>query len=151
MMPHYLIDRTDGSVAIMIIDDADDFDPADEIAKWGAEAQAAVVGYEPIELSAIPQDRYFRNAWKRAGRSKVGIDMPKAREIHRNVLRRMREPLLARADVDYMRADEDGDVGAKGAVRARKQALRNVPQDPRIDAAKTPEQLRAIIPDVLKA
>src|SRR5262245_28481118 len=119
-MPHYLIDRVDGSVAIMIIDDDDAFDPADEIAKWSPEARDAVVNCEPIDLAAIPSDRYFRNAWKRAGRSKVGIDMPMAREIHRNVLRRMREPLLARADADYMKADEEEDVAAKVRVRARK-------------------------------
>src|SRR5262245_40103463 len=147
-MQHFLITRADGMVWVLIAED--DTTCEDEIAKWSPEDQAQVVSAEPIDPATLPQDRYFRNAWARVGRSKVGVDMPKAREIHRNVLRRMREPLLAKADVDYMRADEAGDAAAKEAVRDYKQALRNAPQDPRIDAAKTPEQLRAIIPDVLK-
>ena len=44
----------------MIIDDADDFDPEDEIRKWTPEQQAAVVNCEPIDLAAIPQDRSMR-------------------------------------------------------------------------------------------
>ena len=38
---------------------------------------------------------------------------------------------------------------SKAEIRAYKQALRDVPQDPRIDAAQTPEELKAIVPDAL--
>src|SRR5262249_25958718 len=112
--------------------------------------QAQVVVAEPIDPATLPQDRYFRNAWARVAKSKVDVDMPKAREIHRDVLRRMRAPLFDEADVDYVQADEAGDEAAKACVRSYKQALRDVPQDPRIDAAETPEELKAIVPDALR-
>ena len=62
----------------------------------------------------------------------------------------MRAPLFGEADVDYLKADEAGDGAAEASVRSYKQALRDVPQDPRIDAAETPEELKAIVPDVLR-
>lgn len=101
-----------------------------------------------IEESDVPTDRAFRNSWKDTGTS-IECDMPKAREIHRARLRRKRTPLLAVLDSDYLRADEDGDNQKKRDVAARKQALRDVTDDPRIESATTPEELKAVIPDVL--
>ena len=42
-----------------------------------------------------------------------------------------------------------GDTVAKAAVAAQKRVLRDVTADPRIDAAKTPDELRAVWPDAL--
>jgi hypothetical protein len=109
-------------------------------------------------------DRYFRNAWKDApGRTKPDVDMPKAREIHRTRLRRMRTPLLEALDVEYARAEEEGlaattpehnvivvNLKKKQAIIARKQALRDITADPAIEAAQTPEELKAVIPEVLR-
>jgi hypothetical protein len=80
----------------------------------------------------------------------IAINMAKAREIQRDRIRALREPLFADLDVAYQRADEIGDAEAKAAIAARKQALRDATKDPAIDAAKTPEELKAAIPDVLK-
>jgi hypothetical protein len=95
-------------------------------------------------------DRTFRGAWKDAGRGKPDVDMPKAREIHRNSLRDMRAPILEKLDTDYLRADEAGDQQAKKQVAAKKQALRDITADPRIEAAQTPEELKAVLPDALR-
>jgi hypothetical protein len=100
-----------------------------------------------IEDVEFPADRDFRDAWKRTP-GKIEVDMPKARGVHRDRLRRMRAPLLAKADVDFMLALERGQSTA--AVVARKQALRDVTADPRIEAAQTPEELKAVVPDALK-
>ena len=97
----------------------------------------------------VPQDRSFRNAWEpQAG--KVEVSMTKAREIHKNRLREIRAPKLAALDVEYQRADEQGDAVAKAAIAAQKQALRDVTADPAIDAAKTPEELKAVLPAALR-
>ena len=93
-----------------------------------------------IEDADIPSDRHFRNAWAYDGTIKV--DMPKAREIHKNNLRRERTPLLAALDVEYQRADESGDTAKKRAIAAEKQALRDITQHPGIAAAATPEELK---------
>ena len=101
-----------------------------------------------VEESEVPTDRAFRNAWVDTGT--VAVDMPKAREIHKDNLRRQRAPLLVSLDVDYQRADERGDTAEKARVAAKKQALRDATADPSIAAAKTPEELKAAIPEALK-
>jgi hypothetical protein len=112
-------------------------------------------GLAPVSWRVVPNDfvdestdRYFRNAWKDGG-DKPGVDMPKAREIHRDKLRVMRLRPLEALDTAYMRADEVGDQQEKRRIATQKQALRDVTADPRIDAAATPEELKAVIPDAL--
>lgn len=115
----------------------------------GAEAIEMPKGWEP------PSDRTFRDAWRGKGKSGEGVehpecdlievDMPHAREIHRGWLRRKRISMLAELDVQYQRADEAGDKGAKQGIAKEKQRLRDLPADPRIEAAKTPDELKAIV------
>ena len=96
----------------------------------------------------VPADRTFRGAWQFSG-SAVDIDMAAARDIHRDNLRQARKPLLDALDVDYMKALEQG--GDTAAIAAQKQVLRDVTADPRIDAAATPDELKALTLDVLTA
>lgn len=70
--------------------------------------------------------------------------MAKARNIWRDKLRAEREPILKRLDVEYQRADEAGNATLKADIAQRKQALRDAPQDPRIDSAATPDELRRV-------
>ncbi|TWT11879.1 hypothetical protein FQU96_14705 [Reyranella sp. CPCC 100927] len=72
--------------------------------------------------------------------------MPRAREIWRGKIRQARAPLLAVLDVEYQRADERGDADAKATIVARKQVLRDAPNDPAIEAAQTVDDLRAVWP-----
>lgn len=81
---------------------------------------------------------------------KITVNMDKARGIHRERLRAIRQPLLDALDVEYQRADESGDANGKKAIAAKKQALRDVTKDPAIDAAMTPEELKAAVPAALK-
>jgi hypothetical protein len=99
-----------------------------------------------VAASEVPIDRTFRNAWK----ADLTVDMPKAREIHRDALRQKRAPLLAALDTAYMLADETGNVAEKARIAAKKQALRGVTADPAIDSASTPEELKEAIPVALK-
>ena len=100
------------------------------------------------DAASIPTDRTFRNAWK-LGISGVEIDMPMAREIKREHLRVLRKPKIDALDVDYMRADERGDIAEEQRIAILKQALRDVTANPAIEAAKTPEELKTVIPDAL--
>lgn len=109
-------------------------------------------GVDFIELAddwQPPDDRTYRDAWVKAA-GKVEVDMPKARNIHRDRLRAERAPKLAALDADYLKADEAGDLAAKARITAEKQALRDVTADPGIEAAKTPQELKAVIPSVLR-
>ena len=55
----------------------------------------------------------------------IGINVNKAKEIHKEKIREVRKPLLEREDVAYMRAVEADDANAKEATVIRKQALRD--------------------------
>jgi hypothetical protein len=94
----------------------------------------------------VPADRVFRGAWQFNGAA-VEIDMDKARDIHRNNLRAERAPKLAALDVAYMKALEQGSITT--TIAAQKQALRDVTTDPRIEAAATPDALKALTLDTL--
>ena len=71
----------------------------------------------------------------------ITVNMDKARDIHRNKVRDARKPLLAAKDVEFQRALETGADTA--AIVAAKQALRDAPASAAIEAATTPDELKA--------
>ncbi len=89
----------------------------------------------------VPTDRIFREAWS-FNEAIVEIDMTAAKSIHKDSLRAERAPRLAALDVDYMKALEAG-TGAD-AIAASKTTLRNITEDSRINAASTPDELKAL-------
>lgn len=96
-----------------------------------------------IEKASAPTDYSYRDAWT-FGAQKFGVDMPKAREIQRDRLRRDRAPLMAALDVEWSRAMAKGDATVAQEVEAKRQALRDLPANPAIDAALTPDALKLI-------
>lgn len=137
--------RADGNVSIMHLVEGADI--GSEIEKIKPMLPEGYVSHHII-YEDLPQDRTFREAWKHDGFS-LSIDMQKARYIWRGKLRELRAPKLASLDIEYQRADESGDVAAKARIVSRKQSLRDVTSDPRIDAAQTTDDLKAAMPEVL--
>jgi len=80
----------------------------------------------------------------------ITVDMTKAREIKRDQLRAERKPLVEQLDVEFMRAQEAGDTQKQALIANKKQSLRDVTADPAIDDATTPDELKAVRPDVLE-
>jgi len=80
----------------------------------------------------------------------ITVDMTKAREIKRDQLRAERKPLLEQLDVEFMRAQEAGDTQKQALIADKKQSLRDVTADPAIDAATTPDELKAVLPNALE-
>lgn len=106
--------------------------------------------FQIVDDADVPADRTFRDAWDLDAKGAVVVDMPKARELHKASLRRLRTPKLGALDVDFMRAVEEGNAARQQELRAAKDALRDLTDDPIIEAAKTPEELKQAIPDVLR-
>lgn len=79
------------------------------------------------------------------------VNMEKAKEIKRNMIRAERDSILVDLDVQFMRAVEMGDAELQAEIAAKKQALRDATKDPAIEAATTPEELKAIRPAALDA
>jgi hypothetical protein len=111
--------------------------------------QLPVLAWMKIDESDIPTDRTFRNAWKRGTVNHIEVDMPRARNIHRDNLRERRTYLLAALDEQYLRADESNDKAKKTDIANQKQKLRDVTSHPLIEAAMTPEALKALSIEIL--
>ena len=70
-----------------------------------------------------------------------GIDMAKAKEIHKTNIRTARTPKLAELDIEFQKAQETS--ADTSAIVAKKQALRDAPADSAIDAATDEAGLKA--------
>lgn len=93
-------------------------------------------------------DKYFRNAWKVEGDG-VAVDMAKARDIHMSRVRKSRDKALSGLDLDYLKADEDGDSVRKAEVAAKKKALRDLPTTFDLSGFSVPAELKAAWPSEL--
>tara|TARA_B100000902_G_scaffold268250_1_gene254288 strand:- start:57 stop:317 length:261 start_codon:yes stop_codon:yes gene_type:complete len=71
----------------------------------------------------------------------IGLDLSKAKDIHRNNIRAARLPLLQAKDLEFQRAQETS--ADTTAIVTAKQALRDAPAAAAIDAATTADELKA--------
>ena len=99
-----------------------------------------------VDSSSVtkPSDRHFRGAWKLSSDSKViAEDMTKAKEIFKDKIRAVRQPLLEAEDVVYMKALEASDSSAQAASIAKKKKLRDAHAASAIGSADTIAKLKA--------
>ena len=80
----------------------------------------------------------------------ITVNMDKARDIKKDMIRAERKAKLEALDVEFMRAVEAGDTAARAVIAAKKQALRDATDDPAIAAATTPDELKAVVPTALQ-
>ena len=100
--------------------------------------------YDAVDYE-VPAERTFRGAWEaNTNTGVISVDMVAARDIWRDKIRQARTEPLAALDTAYMKALETGADTTQ--IIADKQALRDAPTDPAIDAATTPEELAAVQP-----
>lgn len=103
-----------------------------------------------VDADSIPDDRTFRAAWRIHPKDGCVVDMDVAREVHKERLRELRAPKLEALDVEYLRALEQGDSARMSEIIAEKNALRDVTNAPGLISASTPEELKAVVPEILK-
>lgn len=72
----------------------------------------------------------------------IKINLEKAKDIKKDMLRVERKPMLEALDVEMMRAIEAGDTAKQAEVAAKKQALRDITLLP--NDATSVEELKAI-------
>lgn len=90
----------------------------------------------------VPSGRDFRGAWTLSG-NVISEDLDTAKEIFKDKIREVRDPLLTAEDVTYMKALEADDATAKAASVTKKQALRDAPAAAAITNATTIAELKA--------
>ena len=82
----------------------------------------------------------------------VNVNMAKARTIHMDAIRVVRNAELVKEDVTFMRAVEADDADAQATIKTKKQTLRDLPATFDITTdADTPEKLKAKWPTELPA
>ncbi len=138
------VDPSDGHLYIMV--------PAPDCGLTIEEVAAKDVPvgaeYAIVTRAGLPQDGEFFRAWEQPSIGVVAVNMDKAREIWRDVIRQARDPKLAALDIEFQRCLEYGEDTS--AIVTQKEALRDAPQDPAIDLAQTTEELKAVWPAVLE-
>ena len=87
-------------------------------------------------------DNKFRDAWTCDSKMNPSIDINLARDIWKNRIRQARQPVLEKLDIDYMKALEANEDTTN--IVKYKQELRDLPQSPDIESAKSIEDLQKI-------
>lgn len=103
-----------------------------------------------VTSEALPQDRYFRDAWRWNGTT-INLDLPACRQRHLNKLRRIRDAKLTLSDSILLRALESSDTAILNEIKTIRQALRDMPQNIQtsLSFANTPEEIKSIRPAIL--
>jgi hypothetical protein len=152
-MKKIIYTRPDGGVSVVSpaknINDPLTFTEDDRIQRALKFLPPEATNVQVVDEASLPTDRTFRNGWEKTG-SGVAVNMNKARDIHRDNMRRARAPKLVDLDVRYLRADELGDLAEKQRIATAKQDLRDVTAAPAIDAVQSPDELKAVWPACLK-
>ena len=92
--------------------------------------------------ATVPANRDFRDAWSLSG-TVITEDLTKSKEMFKDKIREVRQPLLDEEDVVYMKALETADSDAQAASIAKKKALRDAPAAKAITDADTIAKLKA--------
>ncbi len=142
MQLYTLTGAPDGTVAILTLVPGADLNEA--VRKF-SQVSFTPAEVTPIDRAAIPTDRTYRDAWMKSGEG-IGHDLAKAKEIHRNRLRKARAPMLAALDVEISKALGKGNAEKIALHETERQRLRDVTADPRIEAANSIDELKAVWP-----
>lgn len=142
---HILHPNPDGTVAItaLISTTADEWMSAYHPGK----------PFMKVDPNSLPHSDY-QSAWTSDFKTKIGVDMERAREIKRQLLREQRAALLGdvasgtpgKLDLEAIIALGKGDTAALADIEKRKQSLRDVTKAKEIDKAKTIDDLLAFNP-----
>lgn len=148
-----IIDNGDGTVGILI--------PASNSKRTLAEIIEKSVpnrkSHRVIDISKIPSDRTFRGAWTDDNPTDtVDVDMEKAKNIHMEIIRRVRNDELDKLDKEELLARRGAHPQEKSEqnIWDEKQILQDIPNtllnaSGEVTLATTPEALRNIWPSEL--
>jgi len=112
----------------------------------GPHAAAAAEVQHPAQQGFVQAFSTLRNAWEDTG-TLITTNMPKARGLHMDRIREVRNKELVKKDIEFMKALE-ADDGSHTAIAAEKQVLRDIPQTFDL-TTDTPEELKNKWPDEL--
>ena len=106
-----------------------------------------------LEETQVPADHAcdaaceFFNAWEWT--DGITVNMPKARTIHMNRIRLVRNSELVKLDGPWLKATDTGNTAEQQRIAALKQALRDIPQTFKLSNYRSPVTLKAAWPPQL--
>tara|TARA_Y100000310_G_scaffold338330_1_gene427663 strand:- start:918 stop:1451 length:534 start_codon:yes stop_codon:yes gene_type:complete len=122
----------------------------DVLARPDGQGPADGQTYYVMEDTAVPTElRYFREAWE-CPNGVIKVNMPKARVIHMDRIRKKRNEELQKLDIPFTIAVERNDKTMMEKITVQKQKLRDIPQKYDLSSFKTPEELKAFWPKELE-
>jgi len=114
----------------------------DVISKWRADDQGQVTGARKIDEDDIPAFPDFKDAWEDDG-SIIATDMPKARLIKMDRIRIERDARLSTTDKEVLQLEN---AALPAALKSKRKALRDLPQNTNLDIIDNPEELKLFNP-----
>lgn len=126
-----------------------EFELARVNANWSRMGDPVMVGWRRLsdeEHRVFETDRVYRDALTDVD-GKLQHDMPKARALHKAYLRHQNGDRFMTLDREWVDKSARGDAAGAAAIEARRQALRDFVDDPRIEEAATVEELKRVVPD----
>jgi hypothetical protein len=103
-------------------------------------------GVEYKIVESVDIDNAYFNAYEFDAESGAKVNIEKAKTIHLDKFRSARTPLIEKLDIDFMRADEVGNLELKKEIASKKQALRDITS---IDLPNTLKGIKATWPEIL--
>lgn len=94
------------------------------------------------ETDEIPSDWTFRDAWT----ADLVADMEKARAIHLDKIRAVRDRELSKLDLEFSRAQGRNDLIKAGEIETARQRLRDIPQVFDMSTAQNEADLKSLWP-----
>jgi hypothetical protein len=111
--------------------------------KYGAPAIPHEI--DSVVLPEPPEDERFFNTWE-WGIDRPVVNLNKARIIHMDAIRIVRDEELKKLDVEFLIALENGDIPKQEKIVSQKKILRDIPQLFDLDLYNTPEELKVSWP-----
>lgn len=130
-----IYENPDGSASVII--------PTGEISIDAVKAKDVpgdAIKVQIVTINEIPPDRIFRGAWRKKP-GKLEVNMPAARIIHMDRIRKERDKELIEQDKAYAIADDANDGPGKAAVQQKRRDLRDIPSTFDLSGFTTPEDL----------
>ena len=112
---------------------------------WTKSVPESAINARYLDDSEIITDRYFREAWEDDG--SLTINLNKARTIHMDNLKVIRNEKLNDLDTEYLKMLEKG--GDTKHIAEQKQLLRDMPTLYNLDEITNLEELKNFKPDIL--
>lgn len=104
-------------------------------------------GAKELPDATLPTDRRFRNCWRCPDSEKVEVDMPLARAQRMAEIRAERDAKLHASDGPILREQEQGTKATVDALKAKRQALRDIPTTFDLEPITMPSALADFEPE----